>query len=367
MYVKFNDLSRIHKPLIKDSLKEFSKAVENSQFVLNQDVQDFECQYAEFTGQKYALGCANGTDALEIILRGLEIGNGDEVIIPVNTFIATALAVSRTGATPIFVDNDEYYLIDTEKIEKKINKKTKAIIAVHLYGQMADMSKIKAIAKKYKLKLLEDAAQAHGSYFLNTKVGDGSIAAAYSFYPGKNLGAWGDGGAVTTNSKTFYKKIKLIRDFGSKSKYEHEVLGFNSRLQPIQGIVLSKKLVDLKEWNEERNEIAKIYNDKLSDLDEVILPKTVPGNYHVWHLYVLRVKKRNNLIDFGKKNGVEFGIHYPKPVNKQNAYKSHRQFKSKFVRSDKYSGSLISLPIFPKMKLSEVNYVISVIKKFYSK
>ena len=366
MYVKFNDLSRIHKPIIKSSMSSFKKVVENSQFVLNKDIQNFENEYADFTGQKYALGCANGTDALEIILRGLDIGAGDEVIIPVNTFIATALAVSRTGATPVFVDHDEFYLIDIDQIERKVTKKTKAIIAVHLYGQMADMVSLKKIANNYKLHLIEDAAQAHGSSYLKSKVGDKSIAAAYSFYPGKNLGAWGDGGAVTTNSKTFYKKIKLIRDFGSKSKYEHEVLGFNSRLQPIQGIVLSKKLKELKEWNEERNLIASFYNEELKDLEEVVTPKIKSCNYHVWHLYVLRAKKRNSLIEFGKKNGVEFGIHYPTPVNRQNAYKSHKQFNSKFKLSDKYSKLLISLPIFPKMKKIEMKHVVEVTKRMYS-
>ena len=226
MQVPFNDLSRIHKPLINDSFKIFKEIVNESQFVLNSYVKDFENHFAKYTNQKYSVSCANGTDALELILRALNVGLGDEVILPTNSFIATSIAVSRCGAKPVFVDNDEFYLIDVNSIEKRISKKTKAIIAVNLYGQMANLREISNIAKKNNLYLIEDAAQSHGAKdFQNKVVGDYSIAAAYSFYPGKNLGAWGDGGAVTTNSKSLKEKMTAIRSYGSEKKYYHKYFG----------------------------------------------------------------------------------------------------------------------------------------------
>ena len=293
MFVPFNDLSRIHKPLINDSFKVFKKIVNDSQFVLNSYVKKFESDFAKYTNQKYSVSCANGTDAIELILRGLDIGIGDEVILPTNSFIATSIAVTRSGATPIFVDNDEFYLINTNKVEQHISKKTKAIIAVNLYGQMANLAELSKLAKANNLYLIEDAAQSHGAKNKQDKdVGDYSIAAAYSFYPGKNLGGWGDGGGVTTNSKKLMEKMTAIRVYGSEKKYYHKYIGFNSRLQPFQGIVLSKKLKQLNNWNEERRNIASLYSKSFVDNPKISIPKIFDDNYHVWHLYVLRVKNR---------------------------------------------------------------------------
>ena len=364
MQVPFNDLSRIHKPLINDSFKIFKEIVNESQFVLNSYVKDFENHFAKYTNQKYSVSCANGTDALELILRALNVGLGDEVILPTNSFIATSIAVSRCGAKPVFVDNDEFYLIDVNSIEKRISKKTKAIIAVNLYGQMANLREISNIAKKNNLYLIEDAAQSHGAKdFQNKVVGDYSIAAAYSFYPGKNLGAWGDGGAVTTNSKSLKEKMTAIRSYGSEKKYYHKYFGFNSRLQPFQGVVLSKKLKDINSWNKERRNIAHIYNEPFKDKSRIVVPQIFNQNTHVWHLYVLRVKNRNKLIENSMSMGVETSIHYPLPIHRQKAYKEHSQFNKKIKNADSFSKQLISLPIFPKMKESEVEKVVDTISK----
>ena len=364
MKVPFNDLTRIHEPIIKSSLKEFEKVVNKSAFILNEDIEKFEQEYSSFTKQKYSVSCANGTDALEIILRGLKITNGDEVILPTNSFVATALAVSRSGATPVFVDNDDFYLIKTDKLERKINKKTKAIIAVNLYGQLAELSKLRKIAKEKNIYLIEDSAQSHGAKFKEKNSGDFSIAAGYSFYPGKNLGAWGDGGIVTTNNKKLYENILLIRNWGSVKKYYHDELGFNSRLQPLQGVVLSEKVKKLEYWNRLRNNIAEMYFKELEDITTLNLPKVKKGNYHVWHLFVVRVKNRKQILRDFSKHKVEFGIHYPVPIHRQKAYSTHKQYNKKFKLADSYADQLISLPIFPKMEKSEVQKVVSTIKNY---
>lgn len=361
--VPFNDLSRIHEPIHKKVFAQFSKVVKENRFVLNKEIGEFECLFSEFTESKYTVSCASGTDALELILRALEIGKNDEVILPTNTFIATALAVTRCGATPIFVDNDEFYLIDTKEVEKKITKKTKAIIAVNLYGQLANLKELNNIAKANSLKLIEDSAQSHGasnaSYSNNY-----SVAAAYSFYPGKNLGAWGDGGAVTTNNKKLYEKILMLRNWGSVKKYYHEEKGFNSRLQPLQGVVLSEKVKKLSSWNKQRNAVAKKYIEALDENKNIVLPKIKEGNFHVWHLFVIRIKDRNKVLKEFNSHKVEFGIHYPVPIHKQKAYKEHKQYGKKIQLADSYSSQLLSLPIFPKMQDQEVERVVETIKKY---
>ncbi len=361
--VPFNDLTRIHEPIKSKVITKFSKVVDRNSFVLNKEIGEFESLFSEFTNSKYTVSCSSGTDALELILRSLDIGENDEVILPTNSFIATALAVTRCGAKPVFVDNDEYYLINTSEVEKKITKKTKAIIAVNLYGQLADLKTLRKISDKNSIYLIEDSAQSHGAAnktFSNTQ----SIAAAYSFYPGKNLGAWGDGGAVTTNNKKLYEKILLLRNWGSVKKYHHEVLGFNSRLQPLQGIVLSEKIKKLAYWNRLRNNIAEMYYEELDGIDSLNLPEVKNGNYHVWHLFVIRLQNRDKILNDFIKHNVEFGIHYPVPIHRQKAYSTHKQHSKTFKLADSNAGQLLSLPIFPKMEKSEVNRVVSTLRNY---
>lgn len=356
--IPFNDLARIHAPIKKKIIKEFEQVVDKSQFVLNSDIKNFELKFSEFTDSKYTISCSNGTDAIELILRALNIKFGDEVIIPANTFIATALAVSRTGAVPIFVDNDENYLINADMVENYIGKRTKAIIGVHLYGQQANNLKISKIAKKHNLFYLEDSAQAHGSLQKTSPPGKYGIAAAYSFYPGKNLGAWGDGGAITTNNKRLANKLFQLRNWGSSTKYIHDSVGFNSRLQPIQGLVLNEKLNYLDEWTANRNYIAEQYLSAFSNNSNLILPKVVDTNYHAWHLFVIRVKNRNKIMKELIDCGIQTVIHYPIPIQNQKAYQNHPQYKTFFPNATRFSKNLLSLPLFPKMKSSEINYVI---------
>ena len=365
MKVPFNDLARIHTPLKNSVIDRFNKVIDANDFVLNKDIQNFEKKFSNYTKQRFSVSCANGTDAIELILRGLGIGKNDEVIVPVNTYIATSFAVENVGAKPIFVDNDEYYLIDVKKIKSKITKKTKAVIGVNLYGQMCDTIELKNICKKNNLHFIEDAAQSHGAKQSKFNVGDNSIAAAYSFYPGKNLGAWGDGGMVTTNSVKLYKKKFKIRNFGSKKKYFHDIQGSNTRLQPIQGIVLAEKLKYLDEWNKERKIIAEKYLEAFSDVKKLRIPKTFNLNKHVWHLFVVEVNKRNDFINYCNKNNIEIGIHYPLPIIKQKAYSSHTQKDEIFEQSFSQHKKLVTLPVFPKMTNKEVNYVIEIVKKYF--
>ena len=365
--VTFNDLSRIHEPIKKEVLSEFEKVIDNSQFVLNSDIKKFEENFAKYTNSKYVISCANGTDAIELILRALDISDGDEVILPANTFIATALAVTRTGAKPIFVDNDDYYLISCDDIQKYINKNTKAIIGVHLYGQQANNLELSTIAKKNNLHYIEDSAQAHGSQQNNRSPGFKGIAAAYSFYPGKNLGAWGDGGAVSTNNKLLAQKIEKLRNWGSSKKYIHNSLGYNSRLQPIQGIVLNKKLKYLDEWTMERNSVAEKYLQGFSENKKIVLPQLKNKNYHAWHLFVIRVNQRRKVVRELDNLGIQTVIHYPIPIHRQKAYKNHQQYNSNIKNVDYNSSKIVSLPIFPKMTRKEIDLTIKYVNLAVSK
>ena len=341
--------------MLKTIDSKIQKMVRESSFILGKYVEEFENNFSSFTKSKYTIGCANGTDAIEIVLRALNIKQNDEVIIPSNTFIATALAVSRCGAIPIFADNDKNYLLDIKKVESLISKNTKVIIWVNLYGQMGFNKQLSEISKKYNLYFIEDSAQAHGALQDDKSPGYYSIASTYSFYPGKNLGAWGDGGCVTTNNKKLAEQIIYLRNWGSKKKYFHNKQGFNSRLDPIQAIVLNEKLKELDNWNNHRNEVADYYLEYLDDRFK--LPYPLKDNYHVWHLFVIRTKNRNKIIKLGIENGIEFGIHYPKPIHKQKAYEKNKQYLTNIGNVDKYSPELLSLPIYPYMRKNEYQKV----------
>ena len=356
MKVPFNNLNIIHKEIKDKVLKNFNSIIVENSFLLSKEVTKFEQSYSDFSDSKYTASCSSGTDALELILRALDLGPGDEVILPANSFVATCFAVMNIGANPIFVDCDEYYLIDTRDVEKKLTKKTKAVVAVNLYGQIANIKALYEISKKNNLFLIQDSAQSHGArsgYDHNSL----TTASAYSFYPGKNLGAWGDAGAVTTNNKSLSIKIKALSNQGSIKKYEHKYSGSNARLDSLQACVLNEKLKYIKKWNKQRNEIADYYLDNLEENERIILPKVFDKNYHVWHLFVVRVKNRNKTLAKMESNNVSCGIHYPKLISNQVFIKNHKQYRNDFKNASKFEKNIISLPIFPGMTIEQASYV----------
>ena len=360
MQVPFNNLNIIHKEIKDKVLKNFNSIIDENSFLLSKEVTKFEQSYSNFSDSKYTASCSSGTDALELILRALGLGTGDEVILPANSFVATCFAVMNIGATPIFVDCDEYYLIDTRDVEKKLTKKTKAVIAVNLYGQIANIKALYQKSKKNKLFLIQDSAQSHGAisgYDHNSL----TTASAYSFYPGKNLGAWGDAGAVTTNNKSLLLKIKSLSNQGSIKKYEHKYLGSNARLDSLQACVLNEKLKYINKWNKQRNNIADYYLDNLEENEKIVLPKVFDKNYHVWHLFVVRVKNRNKTLAKMESKNVSCGIHYPKLISNQIFIKNHKQYRNYFKNASKFEKNIISLPIFPGMTIEQASYVCKVL------
>jgi len=359
MEVKFLDLEAAYLELKSEIDKAVKKVLKSGWYILGENVEAFEEEFANYCGVKYCIGVGCGLDALELILRAYNIGVGDEVIVPSNTYIATVLAVSNVGATPVFVEPDEEtYNIDPEKIEEKITKKTKAIIAVHLYGQCADIIKIKSTCKKYDLILIEDAAQAHGAEHFGKKAGSLGDAAGFSFYPGKNLGALGDGGAVTTNDKTIAEYVRIARNYGSEKKYYNSIKGVNSRLDEIQAAVLRVKLKYLDEWNKRRNKFAHLYIKNLSkNFQHISLPKILSGNRHVWHLFVIRIKEREKLINYLNKKSIGWLIHYPVSPYNQVAYKEMNHLNKEFSLTNRSVNEILSLPMGPHLKEEELKYV----------
>lgn len=354
--------------LKKDYLKVFERFIEDEYYILGKSVQKFEEEYANFSNTKYCVGLSNGLDALHIALRALEIGEGDEIIVPSNTYIATWIAVSQVGATIVPVEpNIDYYNIDCDLIESKITSKTKAILPVHLCGQCCNMEKIMALAKKYSLYVIEDNAQAQGASFKQQLTGSFGDINATSFYPAKNLGALGDAGAVTLNNENHCSKVKSIRNYGSHKKYYNELIGYNMRLDECQAAILSTKLKYLNEWNKQRNEIADWYIENLNKCDKVILPKTEPDATHVYHLFVIRSEQRDELKTFLEMQGIGTLIHYPIPPHLQKAYQ-HLNYKiGDFPIAELLARTSLSLPIWPGMTKEMVDYVCDNIIKFYSK
>ena len=358
MKIPFLDLKRTHKYLNKEISAAVSRVHNSGEYILGNEVEKFERNYANYCHAKFCLGVANGLDALKLSLLALGVGKGDQVIVPAHTFIATWLAVSHVGAIPIPIEPDpSNYNIDPSLIEKKINKKTKAIIIVHLYGLPADINSIRKIAKKYKLRVIEDAAQAHGTKYKDKKIGAHSDIVAWSFYPGKNLGALGDGGAITTNSKKIFEIIKTLRNYGSKEKYVNNFIGYNSRLDSIQAAILSVKLAYLDEFNHSRKKIAAQYIDALKDYCQ-FLPTTNKDYESVWHLFVIRHQYRNQLRLELEKQGITTLIHYPVPPHLQKAYRHLDIKKGQLPITEKICQECLSLPIDPLMNQKEIDYVI---------
>lgn len=354
---------------IKDDIyNAYKRVLESGRYILGKELELFEKEFASYCNVKYCIGVGNGLDAIHLILRAMDIGIGDEVILPAHTFIATWLAVSHCGAKLVPVEPDERtYNINPSLIEEKIGKKTKAIIAVHLYGQPADMDMINSIANKYNLKVIEDAAQAHGALYKDRKVGSLGDVAGFSFYPGKNLGAFGDAGAVTTNNDELAEKIKILRNYGSERKYYNKVIGYNSRLDPLQAAFLRVKLKYLNRWNNHRKKIANLYKMGLLNIDDIILPDTYRNVESVWHLFVIRYNYRDNMINYLNEIGIQTLIHYPIPPHLSEAYKYLNLKKGEFPITEKISESIFSLPIGPHLKTEEINYIIKNIKDYVNR
>jgi dTDP-4-amino-4,6-dideoxygalactose transaminase len=363
--ISFLDLKKInlrHREAFHNAL---DRILDSGWYLLGEETSKFESEFASYCGVTNCVGVGNGLDALHLTLRAWGIGPGDEVIVPSNTYIATWLAVTYSGARPVPVEPDiNTYNIDPQLIERSITKKTKAIIAVHLYGQPADMAQINNIAKKYGLKVLEDAAQAHGAIYQGEKAGSLGDAAAFSFYPGKNLGALGDAGAVTTNDPELANKIRILRNYGSRVKYHNETQGFNSRIDEIQSAFLREKLKFLDQDNLCRKNISNYYMDHLKDLPHVQLPTISDGFDSSWHLFVIRVSIREELMSYLSKNGVNTMIHYPVPPNLQMAYEDLKFPKNSFPISEKMHSETLSLPVDPTLALENCSVVVDLLRKF---
>lgn len=363
--IPFVDLKAQYKSIKKEINPVVLNIISSTQYILGEDTSLFEKEFANFHKTRYAVGVDNGSSALELGMRALNIGPGDEVITPANSFIASSSSISFTGATPVLVDCEEStYNIDASKIEAKINKKTKAIMPVHLYGQAANITAIRDIATKHNLDIIEDACQAHGSSFRNKMVGNFGSFAAFSFYPGKNLGAYGDAGAILTNNKYLAQKVSQMRNYGQKIKYVHNQIAWNRRLDNLQAAILRVKLRHLKSWNKKRQENARLYNNMLKDTP-VITPTVLKDAQHVYHLYVIRSKKRDQLSSFLNSRGVATGMHYPIPIHLQEAYKNLGHKRGDFPVTERLSQEILSLPMFPELTRIQIKYIADTIKEFF--
>ena len=375
--VPFLDLAGPHSELGERLSVATTRVVASNNFVLGPEVARFESEWAEYCGVEHAIGVGNGLDALHLILRALDIGPGDEVIVPANTFIATWLAVTMCGAVPISVEPDrETFNLDVGRVDNSVTAKTKAIIAVHLYGQPADLDALGEVAKKHGIHLVEDAAQAHGATYKGRRIGGHSAATAWSFYPGKNLGALGDAGAVTTNNPAIAETIRMLRNYGSRVKYEHLLQGVNSRLDEIQAAALSVKLPFLDEWNARRTDVARAYNEALGPIVSegsagescrlLSVPVLRDWARSVWHLYVVRVSHRDDAMGFFSDRGIETSIHYPMRPDQQGAFSSSQNSAKARSEADD-SHQLLSLPIGPHLQRAQVDEVIAASRELFTR
>jgi len=350
---------------IKDEIDEvIQNVLDDTSFIMGEELKKFEEEFALFCDVKYAIGVANGSDALILALKACGIGKGDEVITVPHTFISTAEAISNVGGKVVFVDIEpKTYTIDISKIEEKINEKTKAIIPVHLYGQPANMDPIMRLAKKYNLKVIEDAAQAHGAEYEGEKVGSIGDVSCFSFYPGKNLGAYGDAGIVVTDNEEIAEKVKLLRNHGRiTKKYEHKIEGYSSRLDNLQAAILRVKLRYLNKWNESRRENAKKYNELLNNISGITTPYEADYAKHVYHLYVIRAENRDKLREELRSKGIATGIHYPIPLHLQLAYNYLGYKRGDFPITEEASQKILSLPMFAELTGVQIEEIVKIIK-----
>lgn len=363
MKINFNQLDRAYNKYKTEYDLAALEVLESGWYILGQKLNKFEKEFSEFLGSKYCVGLNSGLDALILAFRALDIKKGDEVIVPANTYIASILGITENGAKPIFIDCDEFNNIDVSNIEKKINKNTKAILAVHLYGQSANMKEIKKIAEKYNLFLVEDCAQSHGAKFDEMVTGTWGDIGCFSFYPTKNIGAFGDAGAIVTNNSDIFEKINMLRNYGSKQKYHNEILGVNSRLDEIQAALLSVKLSHYNELRKERENIAKYYLENINN-PLIELPKIRSGSEHVWHLFTIRTEERDRLQEYLSKNEIGTGIHYPIPPHLSKAYSYLNYKNGDFPVTEFFANHTLSLPLFEGMTKDEIEYVIEIINNF---
>lgn len=363
MDVPLVDLSIQHREIAAEITDGFAGVFERTAFILGPEVERFERAYADWNHIAHCIGVSSGTDAIELSLRALDIGPGDEVILPANTFIATALAVVRTGATPVLVDGEpDHLLVDVDQALAAITDRTKAMIPVHLYGQMAPIEVLTPTAAERGVALVEDAAQAHGATRHGRSPGSATAAAATSFYPGKNLGAYGDAGAVLTVGDDLARQVRALRNWGSEIKYYHPEIGFNARLDTLQAVVLLAKLGRLDEWNRERRRAAARYTELLADLEGVRLPSVAEGNVHVWHLYVVRVHDRDRVLEALNAEGVGAGIHYPIPIHRQPPFEKLGA-PGAFPVAERAADEILSLPLFPGITEEQLDHVAGVLRK----
>ena len=363
--IPFNSFHYQNNQLRDKVVKAMADTFDSGWYILGERLKKFEKEFSQYSNVNHTIGVGNGLDAIRISLKALGIGKGDEVIVPANTYIATVLAVTDVGATPIFVEpNSSSYNIDPTKIEEKITKNTKVIIPVHLYGLPCEMNDIILIAQRYNLFIIEDNAQAVGAEYKNKKTGSFGILNATSFYPTKNLGAIGDGGAITTNDKALAKKVLLLRNYGSEKKYYNEVEGYNSRLDEIHAAVLSVKLNYLDQWNNERIKLADNYSKGLSGITTILLPTNEKHSKHTFHLYVIQTKNRNKLAEHLLNNDVQTAIHYPIPPYKQVAYKYLNLNPTNFPITERLADECLSLPLYPGLSEIDQTKIIDSIKTF---
>lgn len=358
--IPFVDLKREYVEISEEVTHAIHRVLESGWFILGDELKKFEEEFSKYIGTKHGIGVNSGSDALFLALKALGIGKGDEVITVSHTFISTVDAIVRNGAKPVFVDIDpDTYCIDVTKVEGGITKKTRAIIPVHLYGHPADMEPIMEIAEKYNLSVVEDACQAHGAEYKDQRVGGTGDVGCFSFYPVKNLGAYGDGGMIVTNDEELAERLRMLRNYGQPQKYYHDFVGVNNRLDEIQAAILRVKLKYLDEWNGERRRVAKLY-DELLESFEIAMPIEKEYAEHVYHLYVIRAEKRNALKEYLQKEEIQTQIHYPIPVHKQKAYLEFSA--AQLPVTEKICGEILSLPLHPWMNSDEVLTISKVIK-----
>ena len=367
MKIPFVDLKAQYQSIKEEIDTAIENVINETAFIGGKYVKQFEAEFAELYGVNHVVSCANGTDSLYIIMKMLGIDKGDEVITVANSWISSSETIGQTGATPVFVDIDEeFQSMNLELFEKAITSKIKAVIMVHLHGQSINLDKVEAICKERNIYLIEDCAQSHFTEFNGRRAGTVGIAGSFSFYPGKNLGAYGDAGCIITNDEDFANKCRMFATHGALTKHQHQIEGINSRMDGLQAAILSAKLPHILDWTSNRIEKAKWYNDALKEIPQIVLPKVRPNSKHTFHLFVIRAQRRDELANYLKENGIETAIHYPTPLPLLPAYANRGFTAAQFPVASQYQHEILSLPIYPELTKEQVNYIKIKIEDFYS-